>query len=248
MSTTIRRRPDDSIGVRAPTRRGAGRRASFRLFLAFATALALTLIAADPAHARHPGAVAERSGPTQAAAAVTGPLPLPSRARAAAGAPRAENAVAAAARFLGPAAPAGGSATVPTREPWVWPVVPVHVLAEFAGPAHDYAPGHRGMDLAAAGEIRSPAGGVVAFAGVVVDRPLVTIDHGDGLVTTLEPVESALSPGDAVAAGDAVGVVASGGHAPRGAVHFGVRLHGDYINPRLLLGGVPRAVLLPCCT
>ena len=47
--------------------------------------------------------------------------------------------------------------------------------------------------------------------------------------------------------GDEVGVVALGGHTAAGALHFGVRLDGEYINPLLLLGGVPRAVLLPCC-
>ena len=75
----------------------------------------------------------------------------------------------------------------------------------------------------------------------------MTIDHGDGLVTTLEPVSSTVAIGDAVAAGDVVGVTDAGGHTPPGAVHFGVRRNGAYINPMLLLGEVPRAVLLPCC-
>ena len=56
-----------------------------------------------------------------------------------------------------------------------------------------------------------------------------------------------LSPGTALRAGDGVGTIALGGHTDPGAVHFGVRLHGAYINPLLLLDGVPRAVLLPCC-
>ncbi|WP_238439352.1 M23 family metallopeptidase [Microbacterium sp. JZ31] len=93
----------------------------------------------------------------------------------------------------------------------------------------------------------APASGTVAFSGTVVDRPLLTIDHGGGLVTTLEPVLSDLSPGDAVSRGDVVGQVAAGGHAAPGSLHLGVRLNGEYVNPLLLLGGVPRAVLLPCC-
>ncbi|WP_275934957.1 hypothetical protein [Microbacterium testaceum] len=44
-----------------------------------------------------------------------------------------------------------------------------------------------------------------------------------------------------------MGGVATGGHTGPGTVHFGVRLDGEYINPLRLLGGVPRAVLLPCC-
>lgn len=149
---------------------------------------------------------------------------------------------------IGWTTPAGAEVSeLPTREEWAWPTSPVRIVEPFVAPEHAYGPGHRGIDLAATGPVRSPASGVVAFAGVVVDRPLITIDHGDGLVTTLEPVSTDLSPGDAVARGDVVGTVATGGSAPPGAVHFGVRLHGEYVNPMLLLGGIPRAVLLPCC-
>lgn len=130
---------------------------------------------------------------------------------------------------------------------WAWPVDPPRVVRAYAAPAHAYGPGHRGIDLAASALVRAPADGVVAFSGRVVDRGVVTIDHGDGLVTTLEPVEDAPPVGSVVARGDAVGVVRGGGHTAEGAVHFGVRRHGEYINPALLLGGVPRAVLLPCC-
>lgn len=136
-----------------------------------------------------------------------------------------------------------------TSEPWRWPVSQdVRVVRPFAAPPHRYGAGHRGVDLGAdQGPVLAPASGVIAFAGVVVDRPLLTIDHGDGLVTTLEPVATELRVGDEVAVGQQLGEVASGGHAAAGAVHFGVRLHGEYINPLLLLAGVPRAVLLPCC-
>lgn len=149
-----------------------------------------------------------------------------------------------AASLLGAVAP---SLTVPSDAAWTWPVAPVQVIRPFVAPAHAYGAGHRGVDLAATGPVRSPADGVVAFVGTVVDRGVLTIDHGDGLVSTLEPVETRLRPGDAVDRGEEVGTVSTGGHSPPGAVHFGVRLHGEYVNPLLLLGGVPRAVLLPCC-
>lgn len=130
---------------------------------------------------------------------------------------------------------------------WVWPTDPVQVVRPFEAPAHAYGPGHRGLDLTASGSVRSPADGRIAFAGEVAGRAVVTIDHGDGLVTTLEPVATELAVGDAVARGAPVGVVSTGGHTSRGEVHFGVRLDGVYVNPLRLLGGVPRAVLLPCC-
>ncbi len=132
---------------------------------------------------------------------------------------------------------------------WTWPLDEFRLARPYVQPVHAYAPGHRGIDLRTLGddEVRSPAPGVVAFVGRVVDRPLVTIDHGNGLVTTLEPVASTLRPGELVAQGEPVGSITSGGHTTPGELHFGVRLHGEYLNPLLLLGGIPRAVLLPCC-
>jgi murein DD-endopeptidase MepM/ murein hydrolase activator NlpD len=132
---------------------------------------------------------------------------------------------------------------------WVWPATGFRVTRTYVAPAHEYGPGHRGIDLDLLGgsELRAPADGMIAFAGGVAGRGILTIDHGGGLVTTLEPVDSDLLPGARVARGERVATLALGGHAVAGAVHFGVRLNGDYINPMLLLGGVPRAVLLPCC-
>ena len=136
-----------------------------------------------------------------------------------------------------------------TGRAWVWPVREFRVDRPFEAPAHRYGPGHRGIDLRLAGtpELLAPAAGTVAFVGQVAGRGVLTIDHGDGLVTTLEPAESELLPGIAVARAAVVGTVAVGGHVDAGVVHFGVRLDGEYINPLQLLGGVPRAVLLPCC-
>lgn len=151
---------------------------------------------------------------------------------------------------LPPNGASGASSPDAELPSWRWPLAGVHQVVEpFRAPAHAYGRGHRGVDIAAAGgaEVLSPADGVVAFRGTVVDRPLLTIDHGDGLVSTFEPLESSLSPGDAVVAGDPIGVVGGGGHTPSGALHVGVRRHGVYINPMLLFGEVRRAVLLPCC-
>lgn len=132
---------------------------------------------------------------------------------------------------------------------WEWPVDRFRLVAPYVQPADRYSPGHRGLDLQpiGGGAVRAPAPGIVAYAGTVADRPLITIDHGHGLITTLEPVAASVQVGEAVARGDAVGEVSIGGHTTPGALHFGVRYEGEYINPLVLLGGVPRAVLLPCC-
>lgn len=140
------------------------------------------------------------------------------------------------------------AAAVAATPSWDWPAdAPVRVASPYVAPAHAYGAGHRGIDLVAEGVVRAPADGVVAFAGTVVDRGVVTIDHGDGWVLTLEPVDPSVTAGTAVRRGEQVGTVGAGGHAAAGTVHVGVRLDGEYVNPMLRLGTVPRAVLLPCC-
>ncbi|WP_214467275.1 murein hydrolase activator EnvC family protein [Microbacterium flavescens] len=143
---------------------------------------------------------------------------------------------------------ASGGAELDGRS-WSWPLTAFRLDRPFQAPAHAYGAGHRGIDLRPldAGAVRAPAPGTVAFSGPVAGRGILTIDHGDGLVTTLEPVDTSLRAGAMLRAGDPVGTIGLGGHTEPGALHFGVRLHGEYVNPLLLLGGVPRAVLLPCC-
>ena len=134
--------------------------------------------------------------------------------------------------------------------PWVWPVQGTHrIIQPFVAPAHDYGPGHRGMDvgIAPGQDVRAPFDGVVAFRGTVVDRPLLTIEHPEGYVLTLEPVQSSLKPGTTISRGDQLGSVATGGHTEPGALHIGVRIPPDYLNPRPFFGDVERAILLPCC-
>lgn len=132
---------------------------------------------------------------------------------------------------------------------WEWPLEPAVIAEPFRAPADRYGPGHRGVDLVGAvgANVRAPSDGVVAFSGVVVDRAILTIDHGAGYVSTLEPVDTELPPGARVFRGDAIGTISTGGHSVAGDLHVGVRLDGEYINPLTLVADVPRAVLLPCC-
>lgn len=141
------------------------------------------------------------------------------------------------------------NAVVIAPSAWRWPSNAFRLERRFVAPPHPFGAGHRGVDLRTFSDtvIRAPADGVVAFVGRVVDRDVITLEHAGGLVSSFEPVASALTPGTRVGAGDAIGELAAGGHTDAGTYHFGVRLNGEYINPLLLLGGVPRAVLLPCC-
>lgn len=138
----------------------------------------------------------------------------------------------------------------PAPTGWIWPVAGAfRVSGAFVAPAHAYGPGHRGIDLepSSTAVLVAPQAGMIAYAGSIAGRGIITIDHGGGWVTTLEPIASEAVVGLAVARGDVVGTLSLGGHAAAGTVHFGVRLNGEYINPLVLLGGVPRAVLVPCC-
>jgi murein DD-endopeptidase MepM/ murein hydrolase activator NlpD len=140
------------------------------------------------------------------------------------------------------------SPTVAAPVQWRWPVPPpIRVVSPFRAPASPYASGHRGIDIAVerGATIVAPESGTVSFAGAVAGRGVVAVDHGGGIVSAIEPVDALVAEGRAVAAGDPIGVVSSGGHCDSGCVHFGVRIDGEYVSPFLFLGGIPRAVLLP---
>jgi murein DD-endopeptidase MepM/ murein hydrolase activator NlpD len=129
---------------------------------------------------------------------------------------------------------------------WGWPTDTTAVVRQYLAPLTPYGPGHRGIDLATVdGIVRAPADGVVHFAGVVVDRPVLSIEHAGGLISSYEPVLTDLVEGDVVRRGDVIGTIESGHCAEQLCLHFGVRLRGEYVSPLLLLGGVPRSILLP---
>ena len=136
--------------------------------------------------------------------------------------------------------------TVALATPWLWPIEAPHaIIRPFIAPATPYSAGHRGIDIAADDtEVRAPADGVVHFAGVVVDRPVLSIRHGDGVITSYEPIETDLATGDTVSRGDPIGRVIPG-HCASVCLHFGVRLDGQYLSPLVYLAGIDRAVLLP---
>ncbi|MDO8107339.1 M23 family metallopeptidase [Isoptericola sp. b441] len=138
-------------------------------------------------------------------------------------------------------APTPGAVPAPTSS-CCRPPTPGPVTALFDPPEVPWARGHRGVDLAAAvgDTIRSPADGVVTYAGAVAGRGVVTVRHTDGLRSSVEPVEPSVRVGDVVGAGAVLGTLQSRpGH--RG-VHWGVRVGTRYLDPLDLLPG--RAVVL----
>jgi murein DD-endopeptidase MepM/ murein hydrolase activator NlpD len=146
--------------------------------------------------------------------------------------------------------PATADTAVPAPVPsWSAPLAgELQVTRPFDPPSGPYAAGHRGVDLAGApgSPVVAAGDGVVVFAGMVAGRPVVSIDHPNGLRTTYEPVEPSVAAGRHVARGSPIGTLA-GGHTgcPREAcLHWGLRRGGTYLDPLLLLRP-PRVRLLP---
>lgn len=146
------------------------------------------------------------------------------------------------------AAPVVDGGTSRAHPNWAWPVDGARTIVRpYAAPPTPYTAGHRGVDLRAGSagvDVRAPTDGVVHFAGVVVDRPLVTVRSGHVLVT-VEPVEPVVAEGDRVRAGEVIGTLQPGHCRAAACVHVGVRVSGEYVSPLLYLGGLRRAVLLP---
>jgi murein DD-endopeptidase MepM/ murein hydrolase activator NlpD len=148
-----------------------------------------------------------------------------------------------------------GTATAAPEAPpfpvalWTAPLAgALEVGRPFEAPAHAYGPGHRGVDLVGAPgtPVLAAGDGVIAFAGMVAGRPVVSIDHGGGLRTTYEPVDPSVGAGQAVARGSPIGIL-SAGHAgcPAAAcLHWGLRRGESYLDPLALLRP-PRIRLLP---
>jgi murein DD-endopeptidase MepM/ murein hydrolase activator NlpD len=157
-------------------------------------------------------------------------------------------AAAALALLLLAAGPAAAPAADPADPPWNWPAAPEPaVLRGFDPPPEPWLSGHRGVDLAlpAGATVLSPADGRISFSGWVVDRPAITVDHGNGLRSSLLAVASELQAGDTVSAGDPVGTVAEGGHCQSACLHWGVRRGETYINPLQFVMDLRPSVLLP---
>lgn len=124
---------------------------------------------------------------------------------------------------------------------WYRPPVRAEVTDPFRMPHGPYGPGNRGLEyLTSPGTVvRSIGRGRVVFAGQVAGRLVVSVDHPDGLRSSLVGlVVLVVRAGDVVRSGQVVGLSGT-------SLHLGVRREGRYLDPALLFGVTGPARLVP---
>ena len=96
---------------------------------------------------------------------------------------------------------------------------------------------HRGLDyLVPVGTpVSAPAGGTVLFAGpLALTGETVIVDHGQGVVSVFYHLASTpVHYGDAIEAGQPLGVTGETGIAAVPHLHWGVYVHGVAVDPRI---------------
>lgn len=123
---------------------------------------------------------------------------------------------------------------------WTWPLAGLPtVVRGFSPPPRPWLAGHRGVDLAGdVGQpVRATGAGVIAFAGLVAGRGVVSVEHAAGLRTTYEPVSVLVEMGQPVLAGEPLGALDAGhpGCPVAACLHWGLRRGELYLDPLLLM-------------
>lgn len=134
--------------------------------------------------------------------------------------------------------------------PWQWPLTPIPVvLRPFQPPPAPWAPGHRGVDLAATPSqpVYAAGPGRVTFADRLAGRGVVAITHDEAsaLRTSYVPVIPSVRPGTTVHAGTRIGVLEGGPDhcAPLLCLHWGLLRGHTYLDPLTLLCRPPIRLL-----
>lgn len=137
---------------------------------------------------------------------------------------------------------------------WRIPLAPpVQLINQYRQPSSDYSAGHRGVDYQVSLDqtVFAPAAGMVWFVGRVVDRDIISLKHGTGILTEFEPVCSSLRAGDSISLGEPIGVVCDAAGSYRQhcqaarCLHFSMRFNEQYLSPLALIGGLNPSRLLP---
>lgn len=123
---------------------------------------------------------------------------------------------------------------------WLWPLSGP-IATPFQAPSHAFGAGHRGIDIVAeaGADVRASHGGSISFVGPVGGVPTVSVQWGS-VVSTYQPVEPLVEEGQVVVSGEVLGRLGQR-HGECTCLHFGVRVSGDYRDPRSFL---PRGAVL----
>ncbi len=131
------------------------------------------------------------------------------------------------------AAAAADDVGVSDRRTLYRPPVAAAVIDPFRAPVGPYGPGNRGLEYATGtgAVVRSIGSGSVVFAGWVAGRLVVSVQHPDGLRSSLVGLASiGVEVGDRVEVGEVVGRSVE-------RLHLGVRSGDTYVDPSLLFVG-----------
>ena len=138
------------------------------------------------------------------------------------------------------------------EQTWQAPVEKPTLEKHFLQPSSDYSAGHRGVDyLVKQGQVVvAPADGKVRFSGRVVNRGVLTLEHGSTVLSSFEPVCSSLPVGALVERGDVIAEVCDEpdyeNHCGvRVCLHFSLRKESGYLSPLVTIGGLSPSRLLP---
>ena len=122
--------------------------------------------------------------------------------------------------------------------------------SEYLAPESEYGPGHRGVDSVQelGSLVKAPVSGRISFAGLVVDRQIVTIRSSGGYLASIEPACTDRKVGDAVRIGEQFAWHCSPQESYEyhceSCVHFSVRSQFGYLSPDFFLTDMLPSVIL----
>lgn len=149
---------------------------------------------------------------------------------------------------------AAAASAAEAAKTWLPPLnPPLKLVNEYRQPNSDYSAGHRGVDYLVRLDqmVKAPSDGRILFARQLNDRAVLSIEHGNGVLTEYEPVCSDLEPGEPVFAGQEIGRVCDADETYREhcsterCMHFSVRQMGRYLSPLIFMGLANPSRLLP---
>ena len=122
------------------------------------------------------------------------------------------------------------------------------LLRPFDHLAHNWLPGHRGVDISAAEDelVLAPQAGRVSWVGTINGVSGLSITHSNGLRSTYQPVVASVPVGVQVDRGTVVGRLQAGHCLTTPCLHLGLKRGEKYLDPwRWLNADLEPIKLLP---